>query len=256
MTAVNTFRLYASDRTRTLENIAQRPQVEREVEYYKEHISDVKSIDDFMDDYRLYSFAMKAHGLEDMTYAKAFMRKILEGGTDDDGFAHDLTDQRYGQFVEDFNFKQFSSATTSFDAVTVGIVDKYYQQSIEIEAGEQSNGARLALYFQRKAATIEEPLSLLADPAFLEVTQVALGLPKTMSSAPIDNQIAMIEKRLDVEDFKDPEFLDKFMERFTILYDLNNPEAVSAPTILPIGNTFAAFSDDLLASMQNLRFNT
>lgn len=256
MTAVNTFRLYASDTARTLENIAHRPQIEREVEYYKEHISDVKSIDDFMDDYRLYSFAMKAHGLEDMTYAKAFMRKVLEGGTGDEGFAHDLTDQRYGQFVEDFNFEQFNTATTAFEAVTVGVVDKFYQQSIEIEAGEQNNGARLALYFQRKAADIEEPLSLLADRAFLEVIQVALGLPKTMSSAPIDNQVAMIENRLDVQDFKDPEFLEKFMQRFTILYDLNNPESVSVPSILPIGNTFIGFSDDLLASMQNLRFNT
>lgn len=256
MTAVNTFRIYASDRARTLENIAQKPQVEREVEYYKEHISDVKSIDDFMDDYRLYSFAMKAHGLEDMTYAKAFMRKVLEGGTGDEGFAHDLTDQRYGQFVEDLNFEQFNTATTSFEAVTTGMVDKYYQQSIEVEAGEQSNGARLALYFQRKAADIEEPLSLLADPAFLEVIQVALGLPKSMSSAPIDNQLAMIEKRLDVEDFKDPDFLDKFMQRFTILYDLNNPENVSVPNILPMGNTLATFSDGLLTSMQNLRFNT
>ncbi|MBL4726259.1 MAG: DUF1217 domain-containing protein [Rhizobiaceae bacterium] len=256
MTAVTTFRIYASDRARTLENIAQRPQIEREVDYYKENIGDIKSIDEFMDDYRLYSFAMKAHGLEDMTYAKAFMRKILEGGTGDDGFAHDLTDQRYGQFVEDFNFEQFEAATTSFEAVTVGVVDKYYQQSIEVEAGEQSNGARLALYFQRKAADIEETLSLLADPAFLQVTQIALGLPKTMSSAPIDNQVAMIEKRLDVEDFKDPDFLDKFMQRFTILYDLNNPEVSATPSILPIGNTFAAFSDDLLTSMQNLRFNT
>lgn len=256
MTAVNTFRLYASDTTRTLENISKRPQVEREVEYYKKHIGDVESIDDFMDDYRLYSFAMKAHGLEDMTYAKAFMRKILEGGTDNDGFAHDLTDQRYGQFVEDFNFKLLGKTTTTFEEVTEGVVDKYYQQSIEIEAGEQSNGARLALYFQRKAGDIEETLSLLADPAFLEVTQIALGLPKTMSSAPIDNQVAMIEKRLDVEDFKDPEFLEKFMERFTILYDLNNPETVSVPSILPIGNTFITFSDNLLASMQNLRFNT
>lgn len=256
MTAVNTFRLYASDTARTLENISHRPQVEREVDYFKEHIGDVKTIDDFMDDYRLYSFAMKAHGLEDMTYAKAFMRKILEGGTGDDGFAHDLTDQRYGQFVEDFNFEQFGSATTSFDKVSIGTVDKYLQQSIEIEAGEQSNGARLALYFQRKAGDIDETLSLLADPAFLEVVQTALGLPKSMSSAPIDNQVAMIEKRLDVEDFKDPEFLDKFMQRFTVLYDLNNPESTAVPNILPIGNTIATFSDGLLASMQNLRFNT
>ena len=36
----------------------------------------MKSIDDFMKDTRLYNYAMKAFGLDDMAYAKAFMRKV------------------------------------------------------------------------------------------------------------------------------------------------------------------------------------
>lgn len=39
------------------------------------NISKVSTVDEFMDDYRLYAYAMKAHGLEDMTYAKAFRRR-------------------------------------------------------------------------------------------------------------------------------------------------------------------------------------
>ncbi len=52
-------------------------------QYYKENIGNVKTVDEFLDDYRLYSYAMKAHGLEDMTYAKAFMRKVLESDLND-----------------------------------------------------------------------------------------------------------------------------------------------------------------------------
>lgn len=254
MTAVSTFRLYASDMTRSLDNISKQPRIGREVEYYKENIGNIKSIDDFMDDYKIYSFAMKAYGLEDMTYAKAFMRKVLEGGAD--GFAGDLTDQRYSDFAETFDFKSFGAATTVLDEVTVDVVDKYFQQAIEEQAGEQSTGARLALYFQRNIDTVTETLSLLADPAFLEVAQVALGLPASMSYAPIDKQVEMIEERLDIEDLKDPEFLEKFMQRFTILYDINKPESTATPSIISFSNTFSGFSNDLLTSMQNIKFNT
>ena len=40
-------------------------------------------VDEFLDDYRLYTYAVKAYGLEDMGYAKAFMRKVLESDLTD-----------------------------------------------------------------------------------------------------------------------------------------------------------------------------
>ena len=51
------------------------PVVARQTEYFKENISKVTTLEEFLDDYQLYSYAMKAHGLEEMTYAKAFMKK-------------------------------------------------------------------------------------------------------------------------------------------------------------------------------------
>lgn len=257
MTAVSTFRLYASDTQRTLDTISQRPRISRDVEYYKENISNIKSLEDFMGDSRIFSFTMKAYGLEDMIYARAFIEKIIEGGTEDTkSLANQLTDPRYKELASDFDFHRYGSATTSFSRVTEDVVDKFYHQAIEVEAGNQSTGARLALYFQRKVENVEKTISLLADPAFLEVTQVALGLPASMSATTIDKQVAMIEERLDVEDLKDPEFLAKFMERFTILYDLNNPESIAIPSIVPLSsNSYQTISYDLLASIQNLKLN-
>ena len=45
-------------------------------------------------DDRLFKYAMKAHGLKDMDYAKAFMKKALVEGIDDtDSFANKLSDK-------------------------------------------------------------------------------------------------------------------------------------------------------------------
>src|SRR5688572_1555095 len=100
-----------SDLRTSLDRVADRPLVAREAQYYKENIGNVKTVDDFLDDYRLYSYAMKAHGLEDMTYAKAFMRKVLESDLKDtDSFANRLTDERYRNFAEAFSFSTSSAA--------------------------------------------------------------------------------------------------------------------------------------------------
>ena len=54
---------------------------------------------------------MKAHGLEDMTYAKAFMVKALkEGVADPDSFANKLTDKRYAEFVTSYQFREVRRA--------------------------------------------------------------------------------------------------------------------------------------------------
>ena len=101
LTTIASFSLIARDLDRSLETTAQQPAVSRETEYYLENISNVKSIDEFIEDDRLFSYAMTAHGLSEMSYAKAFMRKALEEGIDaNDTFANTLADRRYRDFVE------------------------------------------------------------------------------------------------------------------------------------------------------------
>ena len=72
------YQFLTNNLSRTLKNTAAQADVARDTGYYAAHIGKVTNIDEFLGDYRLYSYAMKAHGLEDMTYAKAFMRKVLE----------------------------------------------------------------------------------------------------------------------------------------------------------------------------------
>ncbi|MEH0071265.1 hypothetical protein V6L77_14490 [Pannonibacter sp. Pt2-lr] len=75
------YQLVTRDLNRTLENTAKEPQVKRETEYYLKNIENIKTIDDFLKDTRIFKYAMKAFGLEDMDYAKAFMKKALEEGS-------------------------------------------------------------------------------------------------------------------------------------------------------------------------------
>lgn len=240
---------------RSLDAVSKTPQVARETEYYLAHIGNVKSIDDFMADKRLVNYAMTAYGLGDLSYATAFIRRLLEGGVDDpQALANRMSDQKYSNFVGAFNFVRYGTATTAFDRTQKGTVDLYDRQTLEENVGQQSEGARLALYFQRQAPNIVSSLNILADAALLKVTQTALGLSPYMSAGSIESQQAMIEKKLDVADLQDPTKLATFLNRFTALYDMQNPTTgSSASLVTPISFSTPTFSVDLLTAIQNVK---
>jgi hypothetical protein len=254
-TTISSYQLVAADLPRALANTGAKPTVARETAYYLAHIQEVKSIDDLLGNQRLFAFAMKAFGLEDMTYAKAFMRKVLSEGVDsNEAFARKLNDQRYREFAEAFNFKRYGETATVFERTRQGTVDRYVRQVMEEDAGSQNEGVRLALYFQRKAPTLTSAYGILADAALLKVAQTALGLPASMSNMDIDRQADIIAARLDIEDLKDPAKLGKFLTSFAARWDIaNQPATAAEPALLFAQPREAGIGGDLLASLQNLR---
>ena len=250
------YRMISSDMTRSIDRVQSQPMVQRETAYYLEHIADVKSIDEFMADDRLFRYAMKAHGLQDMDYAKAFMRKALEGGiAANDSFANSLTDTRYREFVKTFNFAAFGETATAFTRTQQGTVDKYLRQTLEENAGADNEGVRLALYFERKASGIDSYYDILADPALAQVVRTALGLPQAIATADIDKQVDLMKARFDIEDFQDPEKLSDFIERFTSLWEIDNPSSTVQTSIAALFGQPVEFgiSTDVLLTIARMK---
>jgi hypothetical protein len=255
LTTYTSYQLITKDLQKSLDRAAASPVTARETKYYLENIGKVKSIDDFLGNYKLYSYAMKAHGLEDMTYAKAFMRKVLTEGIDSkDTFANRLSDKRYKEFAAAFNFARYGELTTSFSQAGQGTVDKYIRQKLETTAGEDDQGVRLALYFARKAPEIKSAFEILADPALLEVVQTAFDIPKEVGSGSIDAQAAMIKKRLDLDSLKNPKEVERFLKRFAIMWDAKNNQTTNPVLTLFTGASPTSSLDmDAVISLQNIK---
>lgn len=257
LTTSDSYRLISQNLTRSLTTVAREPQVARESKHYLEKIGEIKSVDDFMKNDRVYRFAMKAFGLEDMAYAKAFVRKVLTEGVDDPkAFANTLSDVRFKELASVFDFAAKGEAATESEETRQATVDRYVRQSLEQRSGEDNEGVRLALYFARKAPALSSAMGLLADRALLQVAQTALGIAPETAFMDVDRLADMYAKRVNVEDFKDPKKLDAFVTRFTTMWELNNrttpqsslslaPFVSSAPTI--------GISSDVLASLNTLK---
>lgn len=126
---VSTFTSYSAvtrDLAKSLDRVSKQPTVTRDTEYFNKNIGKVKSVDDFIKDSRLYNYAMKAYGLEDMIYGKAFMKKVLtEGVSSADTFANKLTDKRYAEFARAFNFTARKERATDYAPAQEGVIDRY-----------------------------------------------------------------------------------------------------------------------------------
>jgi hypothetical protein len=242
MATITSYRAVTRDIEAATKRVASEAVNQRATETYRERISSIKTIDDFLKDERVYQYALKAHGLEDMAYAKAFIRKVLEEGVDaKDAFANKLSDSRYRELAETFNFKRYGETATVFSRAQEGTVAKYNRAALEVSAGEENEGVRLALYFERKAAALDNVYDLIADPALARVVQVATALPQSIGALDVDKQAAMIEWRVDLASLKEPETLSRFIERFTALWDV---EATNAAASAPLDGAAALFAND------------
>ena len=236
---------------------ANQAQVKNDTAYYLANIGKVTSVADFVGNYRLFSYAMKAYGLEDMNYAKGLMTQVLEGGvTSSSALANTLSDPRYKAFATAFNFAGQGTSATSSAAATTGTTSLYVDQSLEDNQAQSNPGVQLALYFTREASSVTNLYGLLADKNLLQVVQTAFGLPAS-ATANIDAEEQTLSKYVSVADLQDPAKVKDIAERFTAMYDLAGDNTSSAASgiaqIFAGSSATTGFSSSLLLSLQGLK---
>jgi hypothetical protein len=230
--------------------------VQQETRYFQANITRIKSVDDLMKDERLLTYALAAFGLDIVTEDLDHIRELLEGGTRDPNAPVHDEGSAYVAFVAALDFEGLGEAATTYSRAQKPASDKYLRQTLEENAGKENEGVRLALYFERKAAGITNFFQLLGDPALAQVVRTALALPAEFANADVDRQVKLFKEKLDIEYFKDPEKLAKFLQRFTALWDVANPPSVPPSPAMMILSQPPAFgiSPELLLTMHRMKF--
>ncbi|HZH11264.1 MAG TPA: DUF1217 domain-containing protein [Microvirga sp.] len=250
------YQIITANMTRTKALIEKDPVVKRETDYYNATIKTIKTIDEFVKNDRVFKYAMKAYGLEDMAYGKALIKKLLqEGVTNPLSMANKMSNPLYKEFAKAFDFAGKGAAATSAASATTEAVQKYVQQTLEKQEGSANQGVQLALYFKRKASSITKPMQILADKALLKFVQTTFGIPEAASRADLDLQVRNLEKFLKVEDLQDPAKVDRLIQRFNVMWDMKNAAPETLSPVLGLFNQTSerGVSVDLMMSIAKLR---
>lgn len=228
-----------------------------EVAYYSEKLLSIQKASDFYNDERLTNVVLTAYGIDPATVKKDFLKQVFTSDLGDpNSFVNKQTNSVWAEILGTFNFDKSGNLTNDFNTGTqsrgkiIETQNKYTRQTLEQEQGETNNGVRLALYFERMAGTMTSAYDMLGDTALLEFFRVSYQLPDSFSNLDVDKQAALVKKYMNLEDLKDPDKVKKMVDKFTVMYDLQNGNASSsALSILTNTSTSAGISADLLTSL-------
>ncbi|MBA3447607.1 MAG: DUF1217 domain-containing protein [Pseudaminobacter sp.] len=213
------YQLIAKDIAKSIDRVEQQPMVDRETKYYLENIAKVTSIDEFVSDDRLFRYAMKAHGLADMAYAKAFMVKAMkEGISDKDSFANKLSDKRYAEFVRSFNFAAHGELATVYNKAQHGAVKNYETQAVL--AGVDPNSAAVkteVTYYLANIVKVKSIDDLMSNERVLKFALAGFGLDDTEENTELAR--AVLEGGLVDPDSPANQMTDKLFTAFASMYN-------------------------------------
>jgi hypothetical protein len=261
-TITNVAKDYILRKTRFLEGDeleAAKKKAEEEAKYYTDTIQRIDSRDELLADRKMLDILLISKGIDPATVTNDFLKQAFNSDLDDPAsFVNTQTDKHFAQIVGTFNFdsKGDIDRSAAGQAQNGGEVaatqDLYVRQLLETQQGDENPGVRLALYFERMADSITDPYVILGDEALMEFFRVTFSLPQEIGNMDIDQQAKIVEKKLNLEDLADPEKVKKLVQRFTVMYDLEN-SAASAPAVNILGGSSAGISADTLWALSQIK---
>jgi hypothetical protein len=226
------------------------PVQQRDEAYFRDRIGKVATAEQLVSDKRLLRIALTAFGLEGDVNSKAFIQKVLEGGTLKEGsLANKLADKQYQKFSAAFGFGDFSVPRTRLSTFPDEILGQFRARQFEAAVGAQNNTFRLALNAERELpALAARPISetakwysVLGNAPLREVVQTALGLPKSFASIDLDQQVAVLQDRAEaafgangISQFTDPAKMESLVRRFLTRTDLQGQGMSNSPAAIAL----------------------
>lgn len=197
------------------------PIARREIETFHARIGQIGSVDELVKDHQVYSFVMKAFGLEKEIFAKAMMKRILTADPSDKAsLVNRLTDPRYREINRVMGFGTDGKvARPDFGGAlwAKALEDRYVAQRMIDGQMEDNPAVGVALDFERKAKGLTSWFKVLADPKMAGFFRTAFGLPDSVAQGSVDAQAKMFEQRMKIGELQDPEARKKLVRQYAAI---------------------------------------
>ncbi|CUI98064.1 DUF1217 domain-containing protein [Cognatishimia activa] len=235
-----------STKDRQLESLRNEPRNQREADAFRERIASISSPEEFVADFEVYSFVMKAFDLEDQIFGRGMIRKVLESDpSDETSLVNRLTNVNLGELHAALGFTTEDGAQSpdfSDTSWQEGIVDKFFETRFQIEHNEQNSTVGTVLELRSKVDEIDNWVDVLKDREIGTFFRTALGLPASMATLDIDQQERIFEQRYDIEKLKDPDEVNSLITRYVAISDaLNPPQFATSTAVSLLGNVSGQF---------------
>lgn len=209
--------------------IREDPLAKREIAAFQERIGSIETVDDLMKDYEVFSFVMKAFGMEEQTYAKAMIKKIVTSDAEDKtSLVNRLTSGGYRDLHQTLAFDTEGNAKPghfSDPKWISSMVERFVDQRLIDTQSDVNAATGDGLAFLRDASEMTNWYKVLANKKVFNVVRVAMGLPASIASGDIDAQKKLLESKMDIKDLQDPEKVQGILKRYAAIESANQAMA-------------------------------
>jgi hypothetical protein len=205
------------NQTKAIQTTAKQSDVQRAVNAFTAAVSSAKTVKQLLANPAVMQVLLTANGLADQIPYTALAQKALQSDlTDPTSLANKLTDTRWKTVVQTFDFANKGLSVIQDPKVISTLTNAYAEVTWRQSLDATTPGLSNALTFRGEASTITSVDQILGDPVMRTVVTTALGIPLEIAFQPIGAQEKAISTQLDVTKFKDPKFVESFVQRYLI----------------------------------------
>lgn len=222
--------------------------IKRDEDYFRAKIGSITTAEDLVSDRRLLKVALGAFGLDSDIDNKFFIRKVLETAADDKtGLANKLADKTYLKLANAFGFGDNPDAPrTQTSGFADEILTKYETRQFETAVGESDESYRLAMAAQRDLGELVASsstnnakwYSVIGSKSLSTVMRTALGLPESVSSLDVDQQLVIYTQKAksvlgssDFSTFSDSAVMEKTIRLYLVRSQLETNSTISSGSV-------------------------
>jgi len=219
---VASFRAVFGEKSKAFEKFQSNPQVQKAIADVKERLAKITDVEGILEDRKVTQFLLSAFSLDDEIKYPGRLKKIIsEDPNDKQSLVNKLIDPRYKEIAKELGIAGLGGiGKLKFNYFVDDLAKKFVVNEFEKKLGEQDPALREAAYFRRNADKVTKALDILGDKVLRSVVTTALNIPPEAARQSIEKQESLITDKVDVKKFKDPKFIDQFLQRFLIQSDL------------------------------------
>src|SRR3984957_12810520 len=203
--------------TKDIKATAADPAVKRAVDAFTAGVSKAKTVQQLLTNPAVMQVLMTANGLADQIPYTALAQKTLQSKVNDPkSLANMLADTRWKSVVQTYDFANKGLSVIQNPKVLSTIANGYAEVTWRQSLDATTPGLSNALTFRGEASTITSVDQILGDPVMRSVVTTTLGIPLQIAFQPLEAQEKTISSQVDITQFKDPTFVDTFLQRYMI----------------------------------------
>ena len=206
-----------ANQTADIQTTARQPDVARAISQFTAAVGKATSVQQLLQNPVVLQVLLTANGLGDQTQYTALAQKALTSDpSDPNSLVNQLSDTSWKSVAQTYDFATKGLSIIQQPSVISTIANAYAEVTWRQSLDATTPGLSNALTFRGEASTITSVDQILGDPVMRAVVTTALGIPEQIAFQPIEAQEKAISSRLDLSQFKDPQFVEAFTQRYLI----------------------------------------